>query len=85
MDYKAGVGRAIKKLRHDKGITQKELATNIGATSVGSIKAAEQGKALTLNKVDLIASELEVKPSYIYYIAEEIMFEEYKAIKKGGV
>lgn len=84
LDYKAYVGLAIKKLRHDSGLTQKELADNIGATTRGSIKDAEIGRALTINKVELIASEFDIKPSYIYYLAEQIRDIEYQALQKGG-
>lgn len=77
LDYKGYVGLAIKKLRHESGLTQKQLAENIGATSKGSIKEAENGRALTINKVELLASEFEVTPSYIYYLAEQMRDNEY--------
>lgn len=81
-DLKIYIGRAIKELRTEKGLTQLELAYEIGANGVDAIKSVEHGGSCSVPKLDLIADVLETRASYIIYVAEELRSETYQATKE---
>lgn len=81
-DLKIYIGKAVKELRTEKGLTQLELAYEIGSNSVDAVKNVERGKTCSLSKLDLIADVLETRASYIIYVAEELRSESYQEMKE---
>lgn len=67
------VGMAILFYRKKKGMTQEELGRRIGATNKTVISRIEHGERISLDRLELIAYELDTKPSELMRIAEAYM------------
>lgn len=60
-DIKAEVGKRIKKIRKERKITQKELATLANVSQCVISKTETQGTNLTLEVLNRIATALDVR------------------------
>lgn len=65
IDYKK-IGKRIKKLRDDKGLTQQELE-DISGVDVRRISAIENGKSIRLDSLIWFAVALECSADYILF------------------
>jgi len=60
------LGKEIKRLRKQKGLTQSELASQVGFNTNSAISHLEKGdNDITRNKLVLIAKALDVTPAYL--------------------
>lgn len=69
------IGRKIRKLREDQGLTQEELAHMVGYKSRVSINKIELQRDVPLNKLAKIANALGVEPSYLAGWEEKKKFQ----------
>ena len=70
------IGKKLRQLREEKGMTQEELAHKVGYKSRVSINKIELQRDVPLKKLSLIAKALDVSPS------ELAGWEEYDTDKK---
>jgi transcriptional regulator with XRE-family HTH domain len=70
-DFLEAFGRAVRQLRHERGMTQAELATrlSLGRTSVTNLEKGRQSPPLSL--LPEIASALGVDPLHLVAIAAQ--------------
>ena len=66
------VGKKVKQLREERGLTQEELAKKLGYSHKSSINKIESGKAdLTQSKIIEIARVFGVSPCYLLEVEGE--------------
>lgn len=62
-----GIGKRIKKIRLEKGMTQIELANRLGFTNKSTISKVESGieDNMTIDRIEKYADALDCSPAYL--------------------
>ena len=66
------IGQRIRERREELNISQEELAKKVGYKSRSSINKLELCRDMPLNKVQLLANALDVRPGYLMGWTDEV-------------